>query len=219
MKYKQLISILFDSNSKHKSSTITLYLFIFSRFMEKEKFEGYIYDSEISNSFKITNKTITTSRIELKELNLLDFQTKKGAACFYRIKTEWPNEIRDKINIKQASTTTPPLPSLQKQSKQVFNKPQIPKAKVKTIPSFEEFMVFAKQLPDYHSKMDLSIEGKYETWVANDWKNGHNRPIINWKAALKSSWSWMISNSLSAHSLTPNKIPNITRPKQTYDED
>jgi len=59
--------------------------------------------------------------------------------------------------------------------------------KKKVVPDVREFMIYAKsKIPDkdeYKSKRDNLIL-KYESWVINDWKDGFNKPIINWKSKL-----------------------------------
>jgi len=59
--------------------------------------------------------------------------------------------------------------------------------KKKAIPDVREFMIYAKsKIPDsdeYKSKRDNLIL-KYESWVENEWKDGFNKPIINWKSKL-----------------------------------
>lgn len=57
------------------------------------------------------------------------------------------------------------------------------KGKVKKeIPLFEEFLIYAVEHKPKVSKNELKL--KYESWVVNDWKDGHNVKIINWKSKL-----------------------------------
>jgi hypothetical protein len=53
------------------------------------------------------------------------------------------------------------------------------------IPTFDEFLGYAKTLNNYHSKLDFSIKEKYDSFKNNDWKNSADRPIINWKSLLE----------------------------------
>jgi len=54
--------------------------------------------------------------------------------------------------------------------------------KVKDIPTFLEFSEYAKEKePTVNLK---ALQNKYDAWVVNDWKNGNDRPIKNWKSAL-----------------------------------
>ena len=56
------------------------------------------------------------------------------------------------------------------------------------IPTLEEFIKFAES---YLHENGISFDGypmplkaKYDQWVANDWRNGCDKPIKNWKTAL-----------------------------------
>jgi hypothetical protein len=52
----------------------------------------------------------------------------------------------------------------------------------KIIPTFLEFSTYAKEKePAVNLK---ALQNKYDAWVVNDWKNGNDRPIKNWKSAL-----------------------------------
>lgn len=51
-----------------------------------------------------------------------------------------------------------------------------------TIPTFEDFKKYAIEKKP---KVDLeSVKFKYESWKANDWKNGNDKKIKNWKSTL-----------------------------------
>jgi len=50
------------------------------------------------------------------------------------------------------------------------------------IPSFNDFKTYAL---DNKKDIDLqSLELKYKSWVENNWKDGNNKKIINWKSKL-----------------------------------
>ena len=50
------------------------------------------------------------------------------------------------------------------------------------IPTFLEFSEYAKEKePTVNLK---ALQNKYDAWVVNDWKNGNDRPIKNWRSAL-----------------------------------
>lgn len=65
-------------------------------------------------------------------------------------------------------------------------KPSRPVKKVeekeKPIPSFQDFKEYAL---GQKSNLDLfSLEMKYKSWVSNDWKDGYDNKIKNWKSKL-----------------------------------
>lgn len=50
------------------------------------------------------------------------------------------------------------------------------------IPAFIDFLNYAFKHRPNISESDLKL--KYESWLANDWKNGNDKPIKNWKSTL-----------------------------------
>jgi hypothetical protein len=66
------------------------------------------------------------------------------------------------------------------------------------IPTKEEFLEYAtviyKQLEKDFEPFKFPLLAKYTTWIDNGWKNGHNKPIKNWKNTLK-NWKTPIYNS------------------------
>jgi len=75
--------------------------------------------------------------------------------------------------IKSKLTTTNNTQSIVKDTKE---------DKTKDIPTFSEFSEYAKEKePSVNLK---ALQNKYDAWVVNDWKNGNDRPIKNWKSAL-----------------------------------
>ena len=57
------------------------------------------------------------------------------------------------------------------------------------IPSYDDFKKHAFQKLndkgiDNVFLYEFDIKAKYEQWVENEWKDGYNKPIINWKSTL-----------------------------------
>ena len=57
------------------------------------------------------------------------------------------------------------------------------------IPSYDDFKKHAFQKlndkgVDNVFLYEFDIKAKYEQWVENEWKDGYNKPIINWKSTL-----------------------------------
>lgn len=50
------------------------------------------------------------------------------------------------------------------------------------IPAFDDFLKYAIEKKPNVSQTDLKF--KYDSWIANDWKNGNDKKITNWKTAL-----------------------------------
>jgi hypothetical protein len=52
----------------------------------------------------------------------------------------------------------------------------------KKIPTFIEFRDYAIEHKPLANIKDLKL--KYDSWVANGWKDGHDKKILNWKAKI-----------------------------------
>jgi hypothetical protein len=61
------------------------------------------------------------------------------------------------------------------------------------IPSFDEFKNYALENEPTlnHQALDL----KYKAWVANDWKDGNDKPIKNWKTKILNTIQYLPKNS------------------------
>ena len=56
------------------------------------------------------------------------------------------------------------------------------KDNVNKIPTLEEFGKYAIEHKPNADKQDVKL--KYRAWIENDWKDGNNNKIINWKSKL-----------------------------------
>jgi hypothetical protein len=73
----------------------------------------------------------------------------------------------------------------------INNKPKKEKKGI-VIPSISEFMDYYKnQLSSKFPNLDFQVQTKYESWIENNWKDGNNKPIINWKTKLNSTISYL----------------------------
>ena len=57
-----------------------------------------------------------------------------------------------------------------------------------TVPPLQEFLEYCKknleQNKFVYSEYEYSLKSKYDTWVANDWKDGHNKQIKDWRGKI-----------------------------------
>lgn len=83
----------------------------------------------------------------------------------------------------------------------------------KNIPTFDEVLNFFKTLPNYEPSLEEHLKTKYEYWVNNGWVSGYNRPITNWQQTVKNTIPYLRGDNKNIFN-----IPNIKRPKATYDE-
>lgn len=55
-------------------------------------------------------------------------------------------------------------------------------------PDILEFLNYCNEiLLDKFQPLEFSLRAKYEAWSDNDWKDGHNKPIKNWKSKIKNT--------------------------------
>jgi hypothetical protein len=69
---------------------------------------------------------------------------------------------------------------------------KVNKSKVKeTIPRIDEFLDYCKKNLEQnklnYELYEYSIKSKYDTWVVNGWKDGHNKQIKDWKGKIRNT--------------------------------
>lgn len=99
--------------------------------------------------------------------------------------------------IKKQATLKQPLSKAKATLKQL-DKIREDKIKENIIPIFDEFLKYALEKKPTVSQTDLKL--KYDSWVANDWKNGNDKKITNWKAALLNTLPYIkdgLNNNIS----------------------
>lgn len=52
------------------------------------------------------------------------------------------------------------------------------------IPTYKDFLEYAKTIEIYHPDYDYSIKAKYEAWKEDKWRDGNGNEIKNWKTKL-----------------------------------
>ncbi|ASF44210.1 transcriptional regulator [Capnocytophaga endodontalis] len=242
MEYLELIKKYWSMNEEFpQSSTITCTYFFLLESWDKNNREDFeISDYDISSKLKINRNTIISNRKILRDLGLINYQITKGFPTLYKIIPDYVirkgKEVilvaeKEKTVSKKAITQvisvmspvqeaishsvqiTPPttpvvFPSLIPKTKEK----QVPKTP-SNIPSFEEFMNYAKTLDIYEEGLDVHLKIKYETWKDDGWVSGYNKPIVNWKQTLKNTIPYLRSNNKNIFN-----VPKINRPKSTYNE-
>jgi hypothetical protein len=60
-----------------------------------------------------------------------------------------------------------------------------------TVPPLQEFLEYCKKNLEQNKfiyiEYEYSLKSKYETWVANGWKDGHNKQIKDWKGKIRNT--------------------------------
>lgn len=63
------------------------------------------------------------------------------------------------------------------------------------VPTLVDFMAYAKTLDEYKPHLNEHIERKYKTWIANNWMDGNNNEILNWKTKLLNTIPYIVKNN------------------------
>lgn len=249
MYYLELIQRFWDFNQRVLigSTGVSMYLYLLKIGHDKDCHHFQISDAAIGRELGLSRNTIKSTKEKLKNLGLIQFQTKNGLSCHYRLIPSFPLQLSEPESIKSkefkteefsqkiknlgiSSKTVSPIQDLPENTNQEdeIHSLQTRQSSVKqqrisseidsaiNIPSLKEFIEYAKTLENYEPQLDSEIQSKYEDWKKNDWKNGSDRPITNWKASLKSSLPFM-KNQMERHQLSLQSIPYIKRPKSQND--
>jgi hypothetical protein len=117
--------------------------------------------------FELVQKSINQYSANI--ISLVSAKPKSGKALDKAIITHAAKQIKS-IGQSNGSINKPLT------NKPLTNKP------INTIPDFFEFKKYAFTHRPNISENDLKF--KYESWLANDWKNGNDKKIQNWKSSL-----------------------------------
>jgi hypothetical protein len=176
----------FQNPDKVKPNHTAIYFFAiehYNRLGQKEKF-GF------PTTMTMEATGIKSYNTYIKALNdLFDWGALK---CIERSKNQYsaniiaisnfdkaPDKALDKAFIKHGTkhcrSTQQSIDSIDKQ--RTINKEQLT-----DIPPFDIFLDYAKTKKPNINKAELKL--KYESWVVNDWKDGKDNKIKNWKSKL-----------------------------------
>lgn len=72
----------------------------------------------------------------------------------------------------------------------------VKKNKVNIIPEFSEFLNYALEKKPKVNQLDLRF--KYDSWIANDWKNGNDKKIVNWKSNLLNTLPYIKEDNINS---------------------
>ena len=110
MTYLELIQRFWDFNHKNQigSTGISMYLYLLKIGYEKESYDFHISDVGASKELGLTRKTIKSIKEKLKNFGLIEFQTKNGLPCYYRLLLDYPLKIAkleklQKVRIENSS--------------------------------------------------------------------------------------------------------------------
>lgn len=226
MYYLELIERFWEfyQNQKLGATSIAMYLYLLKIGYENDRYDFRISDVKISEDLGITRKTVKATKEKLRDFGLIQFQTKAGFPCSYRLilnysltkfkeKTSFETETKVKSEVKKEEIIEQSfIQEIQSNDEVTLLQLEKHIHKNTAIPSLEEFKEYAKTLDFYNQTLDFEIQTKYENWKKNGWKNNFGKPISNWKSSLKSILPYL-KNSETGQKPTNQIIPTITRPK------
>lgn len=98
MYYLKLIERFWDFNKTAKISPteILLYFYLLKMGYENDRYDFKISDVELGRELGLTRKTIKSTKEKLKNLGLIQFQSKNGLPCHYRLLLNYSFEIESK---------------------------------------------------------------------------------------------------------------------------
>lgn len=64
-------------------------------------------------------------------------------------------------------------------------------------------------LKEKFTALEFSLKAKYESWVSNEWRDGHDKPIKNWKAKIKNTIPFLKPDNNKQKSTTLANIDDV----------
>ena len=218
MNYTELTTKFWSINEKSPlgASAIALYFFLLEKCRQNDGKDFTISDNAISQKLSLTRPTINALKSKLRNVGLIQYQTRNGVPSIYRIITDISFLLQESEPFKKMIES----PIINDIQPKILEEKTIHTSTRENIniPSLDEFMNFAKSLEIYDETMDFAIKSKYESWRDNGWVNGLGIPINKWQNNLKNTLPHLKTSKKKLSGLQPNNIPTIKRPKQTYNE-
>lgn len=229
MYYLELIERFWKFNqiAKPGSTVVAIYLYLLKTGKHNNAYQFNISDSILSKELRLTRKTVKKTKEKLRDLGLIEFKTENGFPGSYRLILNYPVENLRIEKVNNVELESEAFVEGEKNKKILSDSNSeiieatdiVLEAIVKSstlsdndkIPSFTEFLNYAKTLETYHSELDILIGEKYDQWKNNGWKNNSGRPITIWRSSLKSTFPFL-KNIVSEDLLSLKTLPDIKRP-------
>ena len=220
--YTELVNRIWEFNENRSLglSALAVYFYLLKIGFERGYNKFSVSDSQMSRELKMTRKTVKVCKEKLRHFGIICYQSRNGVPSDFQLNTDYPTIFNDALNemkidlkpltfnknedIPIAVAQNKAQPELKTKQSTVQNE------RINDIPTLEEFLKHAKSLDSYNDHLIFEVKIKYENWVKNGWKNNFDRPITNWKSALKNAIPYLKKDVQDDQKLNP-KIPNITR--------
>lgn len=167
-------------------------------------FGNLIRHSNITKSEETSIKTTFSNKKMLDVFCQIDDEEKRKEAItdFFNDEKILANEVAKRPLIEDETVIEDVIAIEGKGG--VGEKPKEPKPpKEISIPTYEDFELYAKEK---EPSVNLSaLKNKYDAWVENDWKDGNNQRITNWKSKLLNTMPYLPKNTDNGKSNTGNK--------------
>jgi biotin operon repressor len=95
----------FNKTAKISPTEISLYFYLLKIGYENERYDFKISDVELGKELGLTRKTIKSTKEKLKNLGLIQFQSKNGLPSHYRLLLNYSFEIEPETSIKNEENT------------------------------------------------------------------------------------------------------------------
>ena len=131
----------------------------------------------------LTEATYRRAKNTLTKNGLISIQTtNKGT-----IATLLNTSVFD-ININNTNGQTTDKPTENQRTDNGQTTTNKKEKKDNNIPTLNEFFDYCKTIVEINfNQYEFSLKSKYETWIADKWKDGHGSPIKNWKTKIKNT--------------------------------
>ncbi|MFC4163875.1 hypothetical protein ACFOWU_09430 [Epilithonimonas zeae] len=191
---------MFNQNNPIGATAVSMYLYLLKTGYETDSYDFKISDIMVGNELKITRKTVKIVKLKLKDSGLIDFSTKNGTACIYKLLLNYPTEA---IQYKQNKVMSI------EDGECIIDDHRL---RYKEIPTLSEFLTYVRTLKPYQSQIETKVIIKYNHWLQNNWcSDNTNRPINNWKATIKSILPYL-KDMDGTNEMVLSDIPKINRP-------
>lgn len=155
---------------------------------------GQFYTSlnNISLALGISVKAVRTALYKLGRTNDLTYKRHGNGILVTVVKyRDWQSHEEKKgrlrSDVKADNVHSKGQQHKNKRNKEVKN--VLLKKEPKSIPTFNEFLYHAvSKIPNVS---ELHVKLKYESWVENNWKDGNDKPIKNWKSKLTNTLQYI----------------------------
>ncbi|MCD0456316.1 hypothetical protein LPB85_12800 [Chryseobacterium sp. LC2016-27] len=230
MYYLELIERfwIFNQNAKPGSAVIALYLYLLKTAKNGEAYSFKVSDVVLSKELGMTRQTVKATKEKLRDLGLIEFQTKNGVSGTYRLLLNYSLEKSRSVNVKDPERAVTSfqnmngsnnlvISDMRKESQSANEDDEIKTLSSQLsnenaeIPQLSEFLAYAKTLSAYQPELDSAIEDKYKGWKDKGWKNSSDRLITNWRSSLKSTLPFLKGVG-HFDQLSLQTIPDIKRP-------